>query len=93
MAYNDVVQIARDGHVLDRVIAAAAGENVTTPDAWTRENIWHIAASPGWADAWASAKANYTVNLNPNTGERTDVITDGMILSAVQARLAAQPAT
>ncbi len=93
MAYNDVVQIAQDEAIYERIVAASAAERVTNPVQWARENVWHLAASPGWADAWAYAKDTATVNVNPNTGERDDVITDQMILSAVQQRITELNAT
>ncbi len=89
MAYTDIVEMATNATLRTRFAAAAAAEGEDDPSRWAADNAWHLAASPGWADAWAYAEDTATVNQNPDTGMRNDVITDGMILSAVQARQAA----
>lgn len=90
MAYSDIVQMATNYSLQSRVAAAAAQEGEQDPMTWAQSNAWDFAAQPGWSDAWAYAKDTQTVNQNPDTGARNDVISDGMILSAVQAIRAAE---
>ena len=84
MAYWDQAQLSRDGDFNQRIGAAAAVEVELAgrqPLAWADERQWQISASPGFADAYASA----VVSGNPRPGQDGAVITDGMILSAIQA--------
>lgn len=77
--------IAADPAMNTRVAQAAAQEGVTDaaldPDWWTTQwrRVW--AAAPGWDAAWESALAAG----NPAPGSDPAVITDGEILSQVQA--------
>ena len=86
MSYSAQAQLSADGDFTNRVAACAAVE-VDTPDqptAWARDNIWRIAASPGFAD-----KYEYALNTDvENPGADPAVITDGDILAAVQAMIA-----
>lgn len=59
---------------------------------WVQDRTWQFAAQAGWAAAWAAGKALYGAGGSApdaakaaNLGAQGDVITDGMILSAVQA--------
>jgi hypothetical protein len=88
MAYSDVVEMSVNASLRERVAAAAAGEKIADPIQWAADNMWHIASSPGWADAWDYAEDTKNENVNQDTGQRTDVISDAMILSSVQARIA-----
>ena len=81
MAYWDVAQIASDVDLGQRVTAAAAQEGRGDPPGWTAQHVWDYASQPGWGDAWASAVAGG----NEAPGRDPAVITDGQILSAVQA--------
>jgi hypothetical protein len=91
MSYSSIVEMVGSASLQSRVAAAAANEGyIGDPMEWARQNIWAVAASPGWTAAWDSARADTSDNFNPDTGRRSDVITDGMILSAVQP-LVAQP--
>lgn len=87
-SYNAIILIAGSPSLTTRVAAAAASEGALDPVRWAQDHIWALAAEPGWADAWLSAIAAYNVNVNPDTGQRDDVITDAMILGAVQAIMA-----
>lgn len=81
MTYANIASITRSTSLIDRMTAAAAQESKTIPyDAWVRERMWDFAATPGWAEAWGSALASGIVD----PGASETVITDGMILSAVQ---------
>lgn len=88
MSYSSIVEMANSASLIGRITAAVAGESIENPEAWTRTNIWKIAAQPGWADDWAYADDTATVNVNPDLGIRTDVISDVKILAAVQAVVA-----
>lgn len=76
MAYWDIAMMAQDPDLYGRVQACYAQEK---PAAVI--NMLVLAASPGWDAAWASAVAGG----NETPGRDPAVITDGMILSAVQA--------
>jgi hypothetical protein len=79
--------MSADVDLTSRVAASAAQEGRPDPRNWAADNMLILAASPGWSEAWASALAGDPPNEFP--GRDGGVITDGMILSAVQA----QPAT
>jgi hypothetical protein len=82
MAYWDVALIAADTDISQRVTAAAALEgNVQDPYTVWSENVWYFASQPGWGDAWASAIAAGITQ----PGRNPTVISDGQILSAIQA--------
>lgn len=86
MSYWDVAQMAADNDLLAREQACAAQEELppdSSPFQWVAEHALDLAASPGWDAAWASAVAGG----NAAPGRDPAVITDGMILSAVQALL------
>lgn len=91
MSYTSVVEMANSSSLIGRLTAAAAGETITSPEQWTRTNLWTLVSSPGWADKWQYADDNATVNTNPDLGIRNDVISDADILSAVQAVHATNP--
>lgn len=92
MTYNSVVQINSSDSLRQRVSACAAEQGNTTPTAWANANLFSLASDPqfGWGAAWDSAVAANSVDVNPDTGIRDDVISDAMILSAVQSRKASQ---
>jgi hypothetical protein len=77
--------LAQDGDFINRVSACAAVEVPHTyqPVQWTRDHIWWVAASPGFADAY-----EYALNVDPpveRPGNDPAVITDAQILASVQA--------
>jgi hypothetical protein len=80
MTYNTIATMAEDEALNRRVTAAVASEKIIDPEAWLYPRRWQVAAQPGWASAWESAVAGGV----ENPGENEGVITDGMILSAVQ---------
>jgi hypothetical protein len=82
--------MASSQSLLSRIVAAAAGEGLSNPLQWAQSNVWQLVSSAGWADSWSYARNGATVNVNPDTGQRDDTITDQMILSAVQALIAEQ---
>lgn len=82
MSYLVISQITQSGSLQNRLTAAAAQEHKPTPyGAWVYDHIWDFASQPGWAEAWASALAGGVTD----PGSNESVITDGMILSAVQS--------
>jgi hypothetical protein len=91
MAYRNIVQMAGSQSLIQRIAAAAAMEDKNDALSWASQNIWRLAASPGWDTAWEGAEqqSNRT-KFNPDTGMRDDVITDAMILAAVQSLITEQ---
>jgi len=85
MSYWDIALMAADTDLTRRVAAAYASEPYPSydPIEWAHSKAFLWAGSPGWGDAWASAIAGGMENPGQNPG----VITDGMILSAVQGLL------
>lgn len=77
--------MAQDGGLIMRIGACVATEGISlNPTAWADTHRQRLVASPGWAAAYESAIASE----NPAPGEDEAVITDGMILSAVQEHIA-----
>lgn len=93
MSYNTIVAMANSQSLLQRVAACAAEQGNTEPQVWAGNNLLALVATAGASlqTAWDGASSN--PNGNPDTGKRTDVITDAMILSAVQARKTSQAGT
>jgi len=81
MSYWDIAEMAADSDLQRRITAAAAQEQDGDPWAWVGVHLLNVCAQPGWDAAWASAVAAE----NPSPGRDPGVITDGMILSGVQA--------
>lgn len=79
--YSTIATMANDSFLARRLTAAAAQEGKSKPyESWVNEYRWELASTPGWSAAWESAVASG----NPNPGDDAGVITDGMILAAVQ---------
>lgn len=88
MSYNTIHDAANDRALQGRVTAAAAAEGAPQPEAFTFQFlIWPVAAAADIEAAYASALAAG----NENPGGDESVITDGMILSAVQANWPPDP--
>lgn len=87
MSYNTVADI-RENAALARRITVCVSKEVPgeDPQSWVMSRQWVLANQPGWEQAWLSAVANGVID----PGKREDTITDEMILSAVQAILAAE---
>lgn len=99
MSYNTMSKAVRDQALVDRVNAAAQQEARNGPNADTavaanlRRNLYGAADPFMWAVA-SDTEAAYASALaaeNPNPGGDESVITDGMILSAVQAHWPDEP--
>lgn len=94
MSYATVSVIAQDPDIAARVRGCIANEvmanqfmSISTLRARLdlSASMWLLAASAGWAAAWESALASVRPDGSPTIGNDPAVITDGMILSAVQA--------
>ena len=84
--YNAIAQAAQDQGLKLRVAACFAQETsgVDHPLALVEVHMWRLAAQWG-------AEYQYALDSNvENPGSREDVITDQMILSAVQATVLSQ---
>lgn len=85
MSYLTINTCANDQIFHGRILACAAQEGVVQPEVMLPELVWPVASAADIEAAYASALAAG----NPNPGGDESVITDGMILSAVQANLPA----
>ena len=93
MAYSDIAALQQDADFARRTTAAYATETLGTggvdPASWQAMHAWDMAAQPGFGDAYASALAADPPVERP--GNDPGVITDGMILSAIQGIMAEPP--
>lgn len=83
MTYNAIAAAAADSHLKARIAACFAQETdgPEQPTALAELHMWRIVAAPAISDAYS-----YAVNTNvTNPGKNESVVTDAMILSAVQA--------
>lgn len=91
MSYATQSQLAQDPDFIARCNASASKEipagSPTNPLFYVADNIWRLAAAPGFDAAYESAIA---AGIG-RPGWEASVITDGMILSAMQALIAARP--
>lgn len=90
MSYRSIMTMASSQSLRTRVAACAAEQGADNAVQWTEQHIIKLCTSPGWREAWAYAVDTYQINLNPDTGVRDDVISDTMILAAVQPIITAQ---
>jgi hypothetical protein len=81
MSYLTISRIAADPSIRLRCAACAAVERIPNPENWAYRSSLLLAAQPGWSEAWESAVAAG----NEQPGADPAVITDGMVLAAVQA--------
>ena len=81
MSYAGIHQMQSNIALRARITACAAQEGKTWAQITEPMYFYKLASSPGWGAAWASAEAGGVADPGANEG----VITDGMILSAVQA--------
>ncbi|UVK61356.1 hypothetical protein SEA_GINGERBUG_21 [Microbacterium phage Gingerbug] len=86
MTYANVAAIRSNPEMSSRLTACVAVERISdTPEVWVAEHSWALAAQPGWAAAWASALAAHVEDEAYRPGADEAVITDAMILAAVQS--------
>lgn len=81
MSFRTQANLADDYYLQRRVAACATKEGIANPTEWTQARTWTFSAQPGWDAAYESA----TLVGNTTPGNADNVITDGMILAAVQA--------
>lgn len=86
MSYNTQALLARDQDLLLRVAACVATQGISDPEQWAWKHQWEFSAQPGWDAAYAYA---ITANVQ-NLGKQDNVITDSMILAAVQTTVTAE---
>lgn len=84
MSYSTHAAIATNGSIRLRVSACAAQEGQDPPKQWADSHIWTLVAAD-WIAAWESAEVS---EPGGDHGAVDSIVTDGMILSAVQAALA-----
>lgn len=87
MSYATINQCANDPEFMARVTACCAKEGSTQPQGTAYQIIWAISAMSDIEAAYASALAGD----NEHPGGDESVITDQMILSAVQANWPPDP--
>lgn len=81
MAYSDIALLSSDNDFVLRTTACVATEGGADPVGWVTAHRWRMASTPGFGDKYASGIANGI----PRPGNDQSVISDGDILSAVQA--------
>lgn len=81
MSYLTQARLAADQVIMLRATACAVSEGVQDPSFWVQQRSWQLSIQPGCDAAYASALAGG----DPDPGGNESVITDGMILAAVQA--------
>lgn len=87
MAFSDIALLSTDGDFLQRTRACVAVEGKSDPVQWSLDHQWQMAATPTFGDKYASALASGIVR----PGNDPSVISDGDILSAVQALDSSEP--
>lgn len=89
MSYSSIAAAAQDAQLRLRIAACVAqeghaGQTLQTGALMRADSLqWQCCAEPGWGPAWESAQ----ITGNPSPGTDPGVITDAMILSAVQKHL------
>ena len=88
MTYNAIAAAAQDQHLRSRIAACIAQETPTDtrhPIALADQIQWRVVAAPGIADAYSYA----VLTEVENPGKDEAVVTDLMLLAAVQPLLVA----
>ena len=91
MTYRTVADMVDNTSLIRRELAAIAKEGIDPPDPFQYANRWQLASQPGWDAAWDSALAGHPDDPEYDPGADEGVITDGMILSAVQSLIPPPP--
>ena len=86
MGYAAVASIQRDNDIRLRISACAALLDIGdfNPWGWVDMRMWKFAAQPTWGDAYEYAQNTHLQDSNYRPGWDAGVITDGMILAAVE---------
>lgn len=88
MSYNTQAQLSRDSELIIRCAACAATQDIDKPEQWAWDHQWKLSAQPGWDAAYS-----YAIDTGvQHPGSQAGVISDAMILSGVQAIIAAETA-
>lgn len=91
MSYLAVAAMVKSISLAEREFAAISKEGIDPPEGWQFDHRWKLASQPGWDAAWDSALAAHPDDPDYDPGADEGVITDGMILSAVQGLIANDP--
>jgi hypothetical protein len=105
-SYLAISAIANDEYMIERMYACATQQqhlgsidvkmsNVAEPfsaQEWVNQYKYVWASSPSWGEAWTYALETHTDDPDYEPGQDEAVITDGMILSTVQALAGPEPA-
>ena len=81
MSYISQASLVDDVQLRRRIVACASISGVDDADSWAHQNRWRFATQPGWESAYETALRDN----KPKPGEDQAVISDAMILAAVQA--------
>lgn len=81
MSYLSQAALVDDVPLRRRMVACASISGVDDADSWAHQTRWRFATQHGWESAYETALDNG----KPKPGEDQTVISDAMILSAVQA--------
>lgn len=87
-----------DHYLVDRAAASAAALGIVDARTWAARHIWAIVASDGWAEAYGAAltaeerEPADPAAWAPRVGARSDVITDAMVVEAVERVFTQNPA-
>ena len=94
--YSTIFAISQDPYMRRRIAACVAllGVELNAPEEWVEHNRWRLATTDGWADLWDAKLAGPFESEDAanryTPGNDSDLITDEMILAAVEA-IAADP--
>lgn len=80
MGYRSAADMSVDSDLRNRIVACAAIEGVEEPWPWVESRSWKWVVQPGWDEAYSEAQSAQ----KPRPGADEAVITDEMILTAVQ---------
>ena len=86
MTYNAIAKMAQDTSLLLRITACASQEGSDAPEFFADSHRWQLAATPGWPEAYQFAIDSGV----EDPGASETVITDPMILAAVQPMIEAE---
>lgn len=93
MSLNTVVKMSQSQSLIARVAACAAELGNSSPQVWAGNNILTLVATASASLQTAWDAADTSINVNPDTGQRDDIITDAMINTAVSNLKAKQLGT
>jgi hypothetical protein len=82
--YHHIMEMNNSQSLRNRVMGCAAQEGHPDPRGFVDRNMLNMAKDPTWVLEWEKAEGKQDTKFNPDTGARTDVITDAMILAVAQ---------